>query len=227
MRAFCAAGSQGPSLWRRCLLQFRVHAQVGDLSTPEISKLASFALFQGDGDHSHLHCLWGRSGDVLASLCVGGRGCIFRGLTCVCLSSSICKPGDEGISWMCKNQVRLPPGLEQGFEAKALLSPGRAWCTGGGVWERGGWPLTFPGKEVGDFSRGGRLWYQRAERREVTSFLSVLNVRTAIDWTGFSGTCHHPSYPRFPGGCIPLHMMAEPHGKQLMHFLSLQSRGFG
>lgn len=59
--------------------------------------------FKGVGIIPHLRCLWGRSSRCSSlCLCVGGKGCIFQGLSCVCLSVClvlICKPGDKRISW--------------------------------------------------------------------------------------------------------------------------------
>lgn len=104
-------------------------ARAKDLITLEMSKLASLAVPHRDGDCSPCVLSMGPAQEMFwPCVCVGGNGCIFQGLACLCVWFCFAAPVTGASLEMYDNQVRLPPSLEQGLEAKAL-SPGyRRWC---------------------------------------------------------------------------------------------------
>lgn len=74
----------GDKISRDALQGFWVCAQ--DLDTSEISELASLALPEGMG--SLPICIVCGTEPGAVPVCAGGKGCVFWGLTLVCLSSS-------------------------------------------------------------------------------------------------------------------------------------------
>lgn len=132
---------------------------------------------------------------------------------------------------MCNNQVWFPSEFIARLWSQG--SPFSRGCTsdGAGV-KRQSWPLIFLLFSEGierdppfSFRRGGCDDIRGAERREVTSLLSVLNVQTAVDWAGFTGNAT-TQLSLLSWSCASLHVMAEPRGKQLRIFFWVAVQGF-
>lgn len=129
--------------------------------------------------------------DALVSVCASFR------VSDLCLSSS-----DLQAHWWMHFLKRAItrfcylPVWSKALKPRFPFPQGEPDCTADGVW---GPDLAFPKIETVDCSRGGRLWQQQKCCVEGGRQFPE-HVQTAIDWTGFTGACHHPSYPC---GCVP------------------------